>query len=751
MRTIGRLEQSEQILKRSLEIVDSLSSSPEQAERLAQARSAILLSLGNTLRARGNLERDRVARTKYDYMPWRLREEDSPISDISLYQKAYNYYKSAIFQDGKSCSSTRESSLSTYKIKAQLNCLSLILDVDGLENYDFNSIKALESKIYQGLTDDNVPNIIAKIYAQINIAKSLVFLLQKTNKNEKETWNLVEQILNKKAFENAKKLKNERIQSRIQSYILGNLGGLYEYFAWQCENKKQDENIGQCQNAQQCRDTAKELTKKALYLAQPTEAPDIAYQWQWQLGRLLDAEGEGKREEAIASYEAAIKTLESVRSDLLSINSDVQFSFRDNIEPIYRELVSLLLPSGETKLSQENQENLQKSLYYVESLQLAELENRLQCSLRNISPVRTNRVDNQNEPIKVLLNRLDQVLDTDQQAAFIYPIILKDRLAVILKVRGKPLFYTATKKDKEIVQNTINSAYENLTSSAFYEGQETPLKTLYQWLIHPFDKLLKENAVKTLIFILDSSLRRIPMAALHDGQQFLIQKSYAVALAYSVQLLKPKNSEPVRLNALIAGAIKKRPNFDPPDWVSSQIDSVKDFFKNPKILLGAEFTKKSFQDEVVSSSYNLIHLATHGQFSSNPQETYIITDDDSNVINQYAININEFGKLLRSGKPNRAIELLVLSACQTASGDNRAVLGIAGIAVRSGANSTIAPLWKVDQESSKVLMEKFYENLVKNNMSKVEALHLAQQSLLKTPDVNKNTPYHWAPFILVGN
>ena len=152
------------------------------------------------------------------------------------------------------------------------------------------------------------------------------------------------------------------------------------------------------------------------------------------------------------------------------------------------------------------------------------------------------------------------------------------------------------------------------------------------------------------------------------------------------------------------------------------------------------------------SNHNIIHLITHGQFSSDLEETFILTDDDSknpNNRNDYSININEFSNLLKSQEQNIPIELLVLSACETADGDNRAVLGIAGIAVKSGADATIAPVWKVDQKDTTKLMTEFYKNLVNPEVevrNKAEALHLAQQSM----DKNGKEPYEWAAFILVG-
>ncbi len=143
-------------------------------------------------------------------------------------------------------------------------------------------------------------------------------------------------------------------------------------------------------------------------------------------------------------------------------------------------------------------------------------------------------------------------------------------------------------------------------------------------------------------------------------------------------------------------------------------------------------------------SFPVVHLATHGQFSSKADETFILTWDGR-------INVNQLDTLLRireTESPN-AIELLVLSACQTAAGDKRAALGLAGIAVRAGARSTLASLWNVDDKSTAELMSQFYRELTSQKLTKAEALRQAQLALLNNPKYQH--PLFWAAYVLVGN
>ncbi len=137
-----------------------------------------------------------------------------------------------------------------------------------------------------------------------------------------------------------------------------------------------------------------------------------------------------------------------------------------------------------------------------------------------------------------------------------------------------------------------------------------------------------------------------------------------------------------------------------------------------------------------------MHLTTHGQFSSSREDTFLLAWDQ-------IIDIQQIYQLVkRRTEQDASIELLVLSACETAKGDRKSALGIAGLATQAGARSTVASLWRVDASSTAVFMSQFYKNLA-GGQSKAEALRSAQLSLLAAEDTHH--PYYWAPFILVGS
>jgi CHAT domain-containing protein len=232
------------------------------------------------------------------------------------------------------------------------------------------------------------------------------------------------------------------------------------------------------------------------------------------------------------------------------------------------------------------------------------------------------------------------------------------------------------------------------------------------------------------------------MGILHDGQQYLIEQ-YAIAVAPGLQLVDPKPLTEQQLAAIAAGLSKARHGFSPLRYVEQEVNQVQASLSS-QVLLNENFTQPNLATALSNTPYPVVHLATHGQFSSDPEQTFILAWDRR-------IPLADLNQLLRSSDQSRstAIELLVLSACQTASGDDRATLGLAGVAIRAGARSTLASLWNLDDETSALLVSQFYQALQEPGMTKAKALQKAQIALLHTS--NYDHPMFWAPFILVGN
>ena len=481
---------------------------------------------------------------------------------------------------------------------------------------------------------------------------------------------------------------------RVEADALGVLGNLYE----------RDRQLVE----------AEQITERALLISQSINARELTYQWQWQLGRVLKARG--KTEQAIAAYTQATNNLQSLRSDLIAISSDVRYSFREQIEPVYRELAAMLLnpEASQTDLNQGRQ--------IIESLQVAELDNFFREACLDAEP--------------------QNIEEIDPEAAVIYSIVLPDRLAVILSQPGQPLKYhqTAIASPQE-VDRAFEDLYANLSPFLAPEDPLQPNQTFYDWLIRPIETELAANNSDTLVFILDGVMRGIPVAALHDGEQYLVEK-YAIALTPGLQLLASRSLAADSLKTIAGGITESRQGFDSLPNVQTEVNEVASLVPS-EVLLNDQFTRDRLQQQIASLPYPVVHLATHGQFSSRAEDTFLLTWNDR-------INVKSLDTLLQNRfTQNTPIELLILSACQTATGDDRAALGLAGVAIRSGARSTVATLWSIQDDSTAELITQFYQALKTPDTSKAEALREAQLSLLQSEE--HQHPFYWSAFILLGN
>ncbi|WP_089128429.1 CHAT domain-containing protein [Tolypothrix sp. NIES-4075] len=675
LRLVDQPEQSEIILAKSLNIAEKL--------RSPQDIAVTYLSIGNTARYLAEQEKDRLVGRRLNYE-----------------QKALDAYNEVI----------RLSPSPMTQQQAQLNKLSLLLQIEEIPAAElWRSLNSQLSSLSPSRTG---------VYQQINFAQTFINLAQ-TKKltlganSQLPTFNDIDKIL-AKATEQAKSLGDKR----AEAYALGNRGGLYEL----------TEATPQTQ--------AEKFTQQALSIVSNFEAPDIAYQFFWQLGRIRKSQG--NIEDAIAAYTKAYNALQSLRGDLVANNAELQFSFRDRVEPIYRELVDLDLQYAASLNKQLKNDKSQKLLTQardvIESLQVAELNNFFR---------------------EACVEKIAKQIDTvDKTAAVIYPIILGDRLEVILSLPNQPLtlhtkqiFRPAFDETVEMVQRSL------LTPDSIVENLLPEYKKLYDWLIQPLEKELATSKVSNLVFVLDGELRNIPMSILHDGNNYLIEK-YPIAVTSGLQLIEPKPLAEIKLRALTAGLSQVSKEFTgqfkPLIYVEEELKQIKNSGIPSQPILNAQFTSKEFKKEIVGSGFPIVHLATHGQFSSKAEDTFILAWDSR-------INVIDFGNLLRNSTLNqgRPIELLVLSACETASGDERAALGLAGVAVRAGARSTLATLWSVEDKSTAKIMGELYRQLEQAKEKKInraQVLQYSQLSLLKdSKEKQYNHPHYWAPFVLVGN
>lgn len=636
------------------------------AEKLsAPIQSAIWLDLGNTQRALGS-KALAIGETQAAQQDWQAAQ--------ASYQQA---------------ATLATSPLTTRRV--QLNQLSLLIETEQW-TAAATQAKALRSGW------DALPQR-SSLYAQLNYARSLA---QLSAHGAAITQADVVQFLTT-TLQQAQDLAD----GIAESYALGQLGQQYE-------------RAEQWVKAQQ-------VTQQALLKAEAAQAADVRYRWEWQLGRL--AEKQGDRDGALGAYGAAVESLKSVRSDLLTIGADVQFSFRDDVEPVYRGLVELLLtPEAGQPPSQSN---LRQSIQQVDALQLAELNNFLGCNLAQI----------------VAINEVK----ADPTAAKIYPMILPNRLAVVLELPGQPLVYHEVLRPRAELVATLQKLRQDLSVANRTPEAIAGLQQVDDWLIAPFRSALTHYTsthsapIQTLVFVLDGELRNVPMAALYDGTQYLVSQ-YAVAVAPRLSLFQP-SPRPEHLNVFLGGVGEPQTlddrAFPEIKYLAPELEQIQQILNAEQPLLNHAFTETNLEQQLQAGNFSAVHLKTHGIFSSDPEETFIVAYRE-------LITSRDLGRLIQLGRLGEAspIELLVLSACSTAQGDSRAVLGLAGVAVQAGARSVISTLWEAQDLPNTQLMIQFYQQLLNPQVSRAEALRQAQLHLLSQ---GYTTPHVWATYVLVGN
>ncbi len=474
--------------------------------------------------------------------------------------------------------------------------------------------------------------------------------------------------------------------------------------------------------------------RKGLFHAQKAGADDLKFQFDWQIGRLQKAQQQS--DSAIDSYFRSVRSLQGVRHDLLihMARSGATGTFRQNIGPVYYQLADLLIQRSAAKPDQEQQEDLKLARQVIEQLKTVELEDYFQDQCVNLA------------------KEQEQIVDRDlQSAAVVYVIPLAERTEILISTPGGRIErVTSPATDSQISQTARQFRYDATNrEDASYRRSG---KQLYDWVIAPILPVL-ENAgqpIDTLVFVPDGDLRMVPMAALWDGRQFLTQR-YAIAVSPGLTLMRPEPLDRAgrQLSVLKAGVTIERTvgkqTFSALPNVSNELDEIQKLY--PGALLKDEtFVNSSFEQQLEQDTFRIVHIASHGQFKAEARDTFILTYDST-------LNLDQLERLMMPSRfKDDPIELLTLSACQTAAGDDgaRAALGMAGIAVKAGARSAMATLWFVSDEASSALVSKFYEELQRDpTLSRSKALRNAQLSVL---DFDRfRHPYYWAPFLMIGN
>jgi CHAT domain-containing protein len=490
---------------------------------------------------------------------------------------------------------------------------------------------------------------------------------------------------------------------RARSWALGYLGELYE--------------------SQGRFDEAIDLTRRAIYAIQGLHAPEVLFRWEWQQGRLLNAKAD--RENAIRAYGNAIHTLHSVRTELAASLEQSRKSYHRLVGPLYLEYADLLLQEGEAATDPaESQLKLVEARDAVELMKTVELQDYFQDDCVSLARSR--------------VKGLEETLSAN--TAVVYPILFPDRTDLLVSTSDGLLRHTVpvTAGDMTSEVNDFRRKLEKRTTRQYMR----PARRLYDWLIRPLEQELVRRGIDTLVIVPDAALRTIPMAALHDGERFLVHK-YALASTPSLELTDPRPIRAQNIDMLLNGLTDPVQGFPGLPNVAAELATLQSMYGG-RLLENADFSSDTFQGALAEHPYSVVHIASHGKFEGKVSDSFILTYNDRLTMDDLEHYIG-----LSQVRVDQPVELLTLSACQTAAGDDWAGLGLASIAIKAGARSALATLWHVNDKVTSELIAGFYRNLGKPDTTKAEALQQAQLKILT--DMRYRHPAYWAPYLLIGN
>jgi len=398
--------------------------------------------------------------------------------------------------------------------------------------------------------------------------------------------------------------------------------------------------------------------------------------------------------------------------------------FNERVKPVYLGLADLLLKKAETITDKESRERLlMEARDTMELLKTAELEDFFG-----------------DECVTAMQTEETKLERTPPHTAVLYPIPLPDSLALLL-ILPDSIKMKRVSAGSEDIGKTVTQYRERLQTRVnnrfLYES-----KQLYDWIIRPVESELTAQEVDTLIIAPDGALRLIPFSTLNDGERFMIEK-YAVGTIPAIRLTDMRPFAKQNMNLLLTGLSESRQGFSALPGVPGELRDIKEIMNAKGIIQNNEYTVEALTNKFKEEPYALIHIATHGVFGGTPEESFLLTYNDKLTMNilEKVINLGKFRE--------QKVELLTLSACQTALGNERAAMGLAGVAVKAGVKGVIATLWFVDDEATSLAIREFYRQLKIPGLSKAKAMQNVQKQLIAQRRYWH--PLYWGPFLVIGN
>ncbi|MEM7793708.1 MAG: tetratricopeptide repeat protein [Cyanobacteria bacterium P01_C01_bin.118] len=538
-------------------------------------------------------------------------------------------------------------------------------------------------------------------------------------------------------------------------------------------------------------------------------------------------EDQGETNQAIVFYKQAINIYETIRTNNQTLSQDLQQTYTDTVVDNYRTLATLLLDQGRIPEAQQVLDLLKleelreftntRAVWTSNGIRLSEPEqtvadahgslialgNKLvECERNNcteldtlyeqqenllaqydaelerfVEAVRTNRRDDSifQDPDSISGDAqalLEAYAADEQNTLLVYPFVLEDKLWLVWVTVGDVVGSIEVPVSQGELATTVQQfgTLLNSRSSDLNELQATSQK-LHNWIIQPIAAELEQNNIDHLVFVNDRVTRYIPMGALYDGENYLLERyTVSTVLAPGATDMSDRLDSVTHSNVLGLGLTEAVENFNPLPAVRDELAGIikgqdGDGIYPGQTFLNQDFTFDAFKNNVQGN--RILHVATHAAFEpGRPEESFIVLGDGSRM---KIPDIETMQRRLRN------LHLVVLSACQTALGgtnqeDGTEITGLSSYFLEANrAETVVASLWSVNDQSTSVLMQRFYENLAAGE-PKADALRNAQLSLLGSDQAGGGDeriirqrqeaasgasslahPYFWAPFILIGN
>ena len=463
------------------------------------------------------------------------------------------------------------------------------------------------------------------------------------------------------------------------------------------------------------------LTQQAIFKAQKISVPESLFRWQWQAGRIYKALD--KIDKAIMLYRSSIFTLQSIRHEKSGCYGWQNPTIGESTVKESFELVDLLLRRAASIKDLDESSSL-----LFEAREVVELQ--------KIYELRNYYKDDCVDAGRFGITKLDEV---SKIAVVIYPIVLNDRTEVIYSLPDGLKRFSVKVNKESLTQEIIlfRKLLEKRTTWEFLPHAQK----LYDWIIRPIKSELDSKTIDTIVFVPDGPFRTIPMSALHDGNTYLIEK-YSVAVTPGLDLTDPKPIAKETRKALIFALTQSVQGFPALPYISSELQTIQSIYTS-KLLLNKDFIASNIEKMLSDEQFTILHIASHAQFNNDVDKTFLLSFNEQLTIDNLA---QYLGPLQFRKSP---LELLTLSACETAAGDDLAALGLAGIAIKAGARSALATLWHINDIASSILVGEFYKQLQNRTQTKAKALQRAQLKLLN--DQRFQHPGYWSPFLIISN